>query len=83
MNRMPPRSSTNFVASMSATTIRQAALHNDLELVKKGTGLSNNDARKLMNEIRNGVGNQLVRGIKNLKINNKTRRKGGKRHTRK
>ena len=81
VNRMPPRSSNNFVASMSATKIRQAAQNNNIEFVKMGTGLLNNDARKLIDEIRSVSGNQLIQVTKRLKINNKTRRRGGKRST--
>ena len=83
VNRMPPRNSNNFVASMSATKIRQAAHNDDIEFVKLGTGLSNNNARKLINEIRSVSGNQLIQAAKKLKINNKTprRRRGGKRST--
>ena len=52
VNKMPPRNSNNFVASMSATKIRQAARNGDIQMVRNGTGLSEENARKLMDDIR-------------------------------
>jgi Holliday junction resolvasome RuvABC DNA-binding subunit len=82
VNKMPPRTANNFVASISATKIRQAARINNINMVKEGTGLNNQNARKLINEIK--ATNQIVSGLSQIEIGpnaKKSRKKGG--HTRK
>jgi hypothetical protein len=43
------------LAGMSGTKMREAAIHENLEILKEGTGLSNNNATHLAAHIRNGL----------------------------
>jgi len=72
VNRMPPRTENNFVSSMSATKIRQAARNGDLQMVRNGTGLSEENARMLMNQIRNAP-DKIVNNRKNPKSRSRTK----------
>ena len=47
--------SAEGLASMSGTKMREAAIREDLEILKEGTGLSNNNVTQLAAHIRNGL----------------------------
>ena len=87
VNKMPPRTGNNFVASMSASKIREAALkdpvnESSIQFIKNGTGLSENDAKGLLYEIRTAIPRHNTRPFyENTSTPKKRRKKGGKRHT--
>jgi nicotinic acid mononucleotide adenylyltransferase len=94
-DRMPPRNNSNSETGMSATKIREAARRGNVRSVKLGTGLSNENAEKLVMEIRRDSLNvsvgQVRKAIEEMSLSNQpmtkrstrtTRKKGGKRRTR-
>lgn len=63
------------VTGVSGTKMRNAALRNNLASFSAGTGLPENSARVLMEEVKSGLrgGKTNTRRIKNKKLNRKTK----------
>lgn len=81
VNKMPPRTGNNFVATMSASKIREAALADpiseaSIEFIRNGTGLSRNNAETLLYEIRTAIPRRNIN--ENATSHKRPRKQGGK-----
>ena len=83
VNKMPPRSNNNFIASMSASKIRAAALtmsrpgseedESSIQFIRRGTGLSRNNTIQLRQDIRNAIFSSPI----NQPTQKRSKKKGG------